>query len=82
MKDVLLAQMDLRKCAYRGRVLDPLEPDQSIERDTDMRRLKPPSFALSGGVFIHHYRRPGRNSVQTAYPPCLCAPRASLREVY
>jgi hypothetical protein len=32
MKQELLAKIDLRKCAFRGRVLDPLEPDQRIEK--------------------------------------------------
>ncbi len=31
MKDGMLARMDLTGCRYRGRVLDPLDPDQSVE---------------------------------------------------
>lgn len=31
MKDETLAKIDLSSCDFRGRVLDPLEPDQSIE---------------------------------------------------
>lgn len=32
MKDPLLAKIDLKSCEFRGRVLDPLEPDQHIEQ--------------------------------------------------